>query len=108
MRVYVAASRADLEALAAGGVIEGARVIPDSEEEQAEFEAFSEAAAGAVVVVAADVVGADGPVTLAEVASFHVDLDGTGDLAWFATQEMDAVLLAFDDRVREERRPRDS
>ena len=33
--------------------------------------------------------------TLAKVASFHVDLDASGDLAWFATQEVDAVLLAL-------------
>lgn len=98
MRIYVSATLADLEALAGGGAIDAARVIPASEDEEAEFEAFCEAAVGAAAVVAADVDSQDAPVTLAEVASFHVDLDGTGDLAWFATQEMDAVLLALDDR----------
>ena len=99
MRLYVAASLAELEALAGGGAIEGARVIPTSEDEEAEFEAFSQAAVGAAAVVAADVDGPDAPVTLAEVASFHVDLDGSGDLAWFATQEIDAVLFTLNGRA---------
>lgn len=94
MRIYLSAALSDLEALAGGGAIDPSRVIPAGEDEEAEFEAFSEASAGAAAVVAADVDHSDAPVTLAEVASFHVDLDGTGDLAWFATQEIDAVLLA--------------
>ena len=30
--------------------------------------------------------------TLDDIVSFHLDIDGTGDLAWYATQEIDAVL----------------
>lgn len=99
MRIYVSAAAADLQTLAAGGAIDAARVIPTSEDEEAEFEAFSEAAEGAAVVVAADVDADDSPVTLAEVASFHVDLDGSGDLAWFATQELDAVLVTLNEKA---------
>lgn len=102
MRIYLSAIRADLEALVAGDSIVSGRVIPVSDDEQDEFEAFSEAAAHADVVISADVAVADAPVTLAEVASFHVDLDGSGDLAWFATQEIDAVLVALTNTASED------
>ena len=34
----------------------------------------------------------DDPFTLAQVASFHLDADGSGDLAWYAPQELDQVI----------------
>jgi hypothetical protein len=36
--------------------------------------------------------GDDQMVTLDEVVALHVDIDGSGDLAWYATQEIDVVL----------------
>lgn len=99
MRLYLPAGLADLETLVAGNAIDASRVIPTSEDEEAEFEAFSQASDGAVVVVSADVDAPDSPVTLADVASFHVDLDGSGDLAWYATQEIDAVLFTLKGRA---------
>ena len=95
MRIYLSAQLADIESLASGGAVGATRVIPTSEDEEDEFEAFSEAANHAAVVIAADVSHPDAPVALADVASFHVDLDESGDLAWYATQEIDAVLLVL-------------
>ncbi len=93
MRIYLSAGLAEVEVLAAGTEISAQRFVPSSEDEAEEFESFSEAAALGGVVVSADVGDPDAPVTLAEVASFHLDVDGSGDLAWYATQEVDAVLL---------------
>jgi hypothetical protein len=45
-----------------------------------------------VVAAAAELDDPDGPVTLDDIASLHVDLDDSGDLAWFATQEIAAVV----------------
>ena len=56
------------------------------------FAAMSAAAETGPVVVAADIEAEFQPLTLDQVAAFHVDVDGTGDLAWFATQELDQVL----------------
>ncbi|MDQ3158012.1 MAG: hypothetical protein M3Q98_15065 [Actinomycetota bacterium] len=102
MRIYVAAARADVEALAAGGAVTAEAFIPESEDEEAEFAAFGEAADHGAVVISADVAAADEPVTLDKVAAFHVDVDGSGDLAWFATQEIDAVLLAMGSTASED------
>ena len=44
------------------------------------------------VVIAADIDNEFEPLTLKQVASFHVDADGTGDLAWYATQELPFLL----------------
>ena len=95
MRIYLPAVRADVESLATGGAVTAEAFIPESEDEDAEFAAFSEAADHGAVVVSADVDAQGEPVTLDKVAAFHVDVDGSGDLAWFATQEIDAMLLAM-------------
>ena len=102
MRIYVAAARADVEMLAAGGAMTAEAFIPESEDEDAEFAAFSEAADHGAVVISADVDSQGEPVTLVKVAAFHVDVDGSGDLAWFATQELDAVLLAMTSTASED------
>lgn len=91
MRIYVAVDAELLELLAAGGRISAPAFRAESEDEEDELAALEEAAQHGTVVAAADVDGTD-DVTLEDVASFHVDLDGTGDLAWFATQEIDAVI----------------
>lgn len=92
MRVYLAVGRDELTALAAGGSVSAPAFIAASEDEEDELAALEEASEHAVVVAAADLDDPDGPVTLDDVVSFHLDIDGTGDLAWFATQEIDAVL----------------
>ena len=67
-----------------------------SDDEEDEFAAFASAAEGSVIVVVrrrrqVDA-GDDQAVTLDQVDAIHVDVDGSGDLAWFATQEIDEVL----------------
>ncbi len=91
MRIYVALDADMLTALAAGDRIDAPAFHAQSEDEEDELAALEEAAEHGRVVAAADVDGSDA-IALDDVASFHVDLDGTGDLAWFATQEIDAVL----------------
>lgn len=102
MRVYLAAGVAEVEALATGEAVTTQVVVPASEDEADEYAAFDEAAAEGPAVIAADVDAADEPVTLGKVASFHVAVDDSGDLAWFATQEIDAVLLTLRTPHREE------
>jgi hypothetical protein len=97
MRVYLAADAAALQALRDGKSITLTPHVPDSDDELDEFAALSDAAAAGPVVIAADIVGEFQPLTLELVASFHVDVDGTGDLAWFATQELDQVLALLAD-----------
>ena len=92
MRVYFAVSIDELEALAAGQPVTAAAFLAASEDEEDELAALEEAAENGAAAVAADLADPDGPLTLAEVASIHVDVDGSGDLAWYATQEIDAVL----------------
>ncbi len=90
-RIYVAVDADLLERLAAGQRISAPAFMAETEDEEDELAALEEAAQHGPVVAAADVGDSD-EVGLEDIASFHVDLDGTGDLAWFATQEIDAVL----------------
>ncbi len=67
-----------------------------SDDEEDEFAALAAASEAGSVVVVAEVDdpddGDDQAITLDEVAAVHVDVDGSGDLAWYATQEIDVVL----------------
>ena len=92
VRIYVALDAAQLRQLAAGGRVTGQAFRAETEDEEDEHAALEEASSHGSVVAAADVEGSDDALTLDDVASFHVDVDGTGDLAWYATQEIDAVL----------------
>lgn len=92
MRVYLAVGREELTALAAGGSISALAFLAASEDEEDELAALEEASENGAAVAAAELDDPDGPVTLDDVVSFHLDVDGTGDLAWYATQEIDAVL----------------
>jgi hypothetical protein len=94
MRVYLAVGREELTELVAGGSISAPAFLAASEDEEDELAALEEAAenAVAVAVAAAELDDPDGPVSLDDIVSFHLDIDGTGDLAWYATQEIDAVL----------------
>lgn len=95
IRIYLSAALGDVEALAAGQAVTAEVFTPASDDEEGEFVAFGEASRRGAVVIAADVETYGAPVNIDNVASFHVDLDDSGDLAWFATQEIDAVLLVL-------------
>ena len=92
MRLYFAGRKDTLEQLRAGEPVHLDAFEPASDDEQDEFDALTEAAEHGDVAIAADVASPSSPVTVELVASFHLDLDGTGDLAWFAPQELDEVL----------------
>jgi hypothetical protein len=93
MRVYLPAGLDALEELRAGRDVDLAAVVPASEDELDEFDALRAAAEQqGAVVIAADVERPDIPVSIDRVASFHVDADGSGDLAWYAPQELDQVI----------------
>jgi hypothetical protein len=93
MRVYLGLSIDDLVALAAGEPVTPAEAfVAASTDEEDELAALEEAAEHGAVAAAAELDDPDGPVALDDIASLHVDLDDSGDLAWFATQEVAAVI----------------
>ena len=92
MRVYLPAGLDALVQLRDGQSISLPAVIPASDDELDEFDALTAAAEQGDVVIAADVDDAEAPVNLDRVASFHVDADGSGDMAWYAPQELDEVI----------------
>lgn len=92
MRVYFAADAASLRQLRDGNTVSLPNFVPESDDELDEFAALSDAAEAGEVAIAADVDRPDGPITLANVASFHLDADDSGDIAWYASQELDEVL----------------
>lgn len=119
MRIYLPGTIDDLEALAAGqSVSRGplayaatdrlAAEFPDADAEELAYAAMSAAAADCaeppLIVVAADVPATETveagiveptePVSLGDVASFHLgDSDDPEDeLAWYATQELDDLI----------------
>lgn len=96
MRIYFAADAARLRRLRDGAALVVDPRVPASGDEVDEFDAMTSAMAPGCAVVAADVDAATAPVEMATVAAFHVDLDGTGDLAWFAAQELDDVIDVLD------------
>jgi len=91
-RVYGAADRDALMQLAAGQPITIDVVESESEDEEHEFEAMMAAAERGPVVVTAEVETANTPVRLENVEAFHLDMDDSGDLAWFARQELIQVI----------------
>jgi hypothetical protein len=92
MRVYFAADAATLRRLRDGDAVSLPSFAPQSEDELDEFAALSDAAEAGEVAIAADVDAADQPISLEHIASLHLDVDGSGDLAWYATQELDQVI----------------
>ncbi|RLV54817.1 hypothetical protein D9V41_14585 [Aeromicrobium phragmitis] len=91
MRIYIGTDADGLDALRSGE-LEAAAVLAESEDEQHEYEAMLAAAEDGPVVVVAEIDHEDQPVTLREVVALHTDVDGSGDLAWFAPSELEAVL----------------
>lgn len=96
MRLYLPADAAALRSLRDGGPVTLPAFAAASDDEEDEFAALAAAAEGGTVVVVAEVddpdEGDDQAITLDDVEAVHVDVDGSGDLAWYATQEIDAVL----------------
>jgi hypothetical protein len=90
--LYLSADAADLRSLRDGGQVALPVQVPASDDEADEFEALTRAAEAGAAVVTVEVDRGDQPVTLDDVQAIHVDADGSGDLAWYATQEIDEVL----------------
>lgn len=96
MRAYAALGPHDVAELRLGGAVTTDLVMPATESDDDEFAALEHAAAESQVVAAVEVNAADSSFTLADVAAFHVDADGSGHLQWFARQEIDAVVDLLD------------
>lgn len=101
MRVYLPIGAAELAALHAGDAIVVEGYLAASVDEEDELAALETAADDAPAVAVAEVEDPDGPVSLVDVEALHVAADDSGDLAWFATQEVAAVLELV--RAREAR-----
>ena len=92
------ALRGLLQANIVDGAVGGVPVAELSAPERrvAAFEALEAAAEDGPVVVVAEVAqsadGSTADVTLADVEALHVDADGSGNLAWYAPQELETVL----------------
>ncbi|WP_020691552.1 hypothetical protein [Aeromicrobium massiliense] len=96
MRIYAGVTRDELEALHADGTaLAGERFVAATEDEEDEAAALEAAAEAGDAAVVAELDDEDAPITLDVVESVHVDVDGSGDLAWYATQELPAVLEAL-------------
>src|SRR5699024_380683 len=96
MRAYAGATREMLEELGRGASLTLELIVPDGEDEIDEFNAMQVAADAGPVVIAADVDDTDQAVGLDDVAAWHVDADGSGFLAWYATQELGHVIALLD------------
>ena len=110
MRVYLPTTLAGLAQLREEGSLTASveRYVADGDDEQSEYAALMAAAVDAAgllsgpgrrVVVVADIPDADGGVPLRDVVAVHADpderpadADPEDDLAWYATQEIDALL----------------
>ncbi|MRK01025.1 hypothetical protein GEV27_05770 [Aeromicrobium sp. S22] len=83
----------DLAGLEAGETVTPAEAfLAASLDEEDELAALEEAAEHGAAAAAVELDDPDGPVRPIDVASYHLDVDGSGDLAWYAPQEIDAVL----------------
>lgn len=92
MRVYLPVGVADLRRLADGEAIEVEGYLAASTDEEDELAALETAGDDAPAVAVAEVDDPDGPITLVDIDALHAPTDDSGDLAWFATQEIAAVI----------------
>ena len=98
IRVYASAQAEHLRQLADDRPIELEVVTAESEDEEDEYDALLTAAEDGPVVVTAEVDAADAPIRPQDVRAFHVDADGSGDLAWYAPQELGQVIALLEAR----------
>ncbi|GAA3531971.1 hypothetical protein AFL01nite_20280 [Aeromicrobium flavum] len=96
VRVYAAADLAALRALADDRPVSLEVVVAASEDEEDEYDALLTAAEDGRVVVCAEVEADDAPIRREDLQALHVDADGSGDLAWYAPQELDDVIELLD------------
>lgn len=95
-RVYAPAELEHLRTLAQEEPLEIEVLVAASEDEEDEYDALLVAAEEARVVITAELDDADAPIRPRDVRSFHLDADGSGDLAWYAPEELDQVLALLD------------
>jgi hypothetical protein len=109
VRVYVAATLADLARWHAAGAVAagGERFVAEDESEEAEYAALVAAAAASAslsgdarsrrVVVVGDVTDEEAAIPWGDVAAVHADADEGADpdddLGWYATQEVPDLLV---------------
>lgn len=98
IRVYAPAGAEHLRRLAEDRPLELEVVTAASEDEEDEYDALLTAAEQGPVVVTAEVEAEAAPIRPQDVRSFHVDADGSGDLAWYAPQELDQVIALLEAR----------
>jgi len=92
VRVYLPVGLTELDLLAEGRQIEVEGYVAASTEEEDELAAVEAAAEDAPAVAVAEVDDPDGPVALTDIEALHTAVDDSGDLAWFAPSELDAVI----------------
>lgn len=97
IRVYAPASADHLRELAQDQPVEIEAFTAASENEEDEYDALLVAAEEAVLVITAEVETADAPIRPRDVRAFHLDADGSGDLAWYAPEELDQVIALLQD-----------
>lgn len=91
VRRYCAAQPEHVDALAEGREVILSSITPASDDEEVEFEALHEAAGSGRVVVTAVTASLGDAFGLDAVESFHLDVDGSGHLSWYAPTEIDVV-----------------
>ncbi len=98
-RVYLPVGAVELRRLAGGESVTVEGYVAASADEQDELDALGAAADEAPAVAVAETDDPDGPITIDVVQSLHAAVDDSGDLAWFATQEIAAVIDVVTDRA---------
>jgi len=98
IRVYAPTDLERLRELAQDQPLELDVVTADSEDEEDEYDALLEAAELGPVVVTAEVDDAAAPIRPQDVRAIHLDADGSGDLAWYAPQELEQVIVLLEQR----------
>ncbi|WP_313408251.1 hypothetical protein [Aeromicrobium sp.] len=92
IRVYAPATIEHLRELADDRPVELEALIAVSDDEEDEYDALLVAAEQGALVITAEVETADAAIRPQDVRAFHLDADGSGDLAWYAPQELDQVI----------------
>lgn len=96
IRVYAPATAAHLRDLADERPLELEVLTAASDDEEDEYDALLTAAEQGTVVITAEVETTEAPIRPQDVQALHLDADGSGDLAWYAPQELDQVLAMLE------------